>query len=63
MFKRIETAWNSRTPEYLHPRTKANLIWQLKMMVVVIAGMTAWDKYQERQLHKKYRNTEIHIAR
>lgn len=58
MFKRIETAWNSRTPSYLHPHTKDNLVWQLKLTGVLLAGMVAKDYYDERQFQKRLRTDD-----
>lgn len=56
MFKRIDTAWKSRTPTYLHNGTKENLIWQLKLTAVLVAGMWAYGWYEDRQEQKKYKN-------
>lgn len=57
MFKRLETAWNSRTPEYLHNGTKANIIWQLKMTALFIVGMYVHDKAQDFRQNRR-RNKE-----
>ena len=54
-FKQLETAWNARTPEYLHPRTKANVIWQLKITAVMLVGFVVYDEVQYR-LEKRRRN-------
>lgn len=54
MFKTIESSWNSRTPSYLHPHTKENILWQLKLLGVFLVAMAAKDAYNERQLRKKY---------
>lgn len=59
-FKKLETAWNARTPEYLHPHTKANLIWQLKMTVLVIGGMMLYDEIKDRRERNK-RNNKRHL--
>lgn len=53
-FKRLETAWNARTPVFLHNRTKENLIFQLIMAMMLILGMYAKDKYDERQETKRW---------
>lgn len=52
MFKKLERAWNARTPEYLHNGTKANIIWQLKISAVLLVAMLAWDEYKFRQERK-----------
>lgn len=51
MFKRLETAWNARTPVYLHNGTKENVIFQLALTVVLVGGMIAYDEYKERRDH------------
>lgn len=53
MFKKLESSWNSHTPEYLHPYTKANLIWQLKITAVLFVGMAAYEAYNEHQEKKR----------
>lgn len=55
--KRFESAWNASTPEYLHPRTKENMIWQLKLTALLLAGMWAkdwWDMRQEAKKRKEW---------
>ncbi len=53
MFKTLEAKWNSHTPAYLHPYTKENLIWQLKLSAVLFVGMVAWDAYETHRLKKE----------
>ena len=63
-FKSLETAWNARTPVYLHNRTKENFIFQLLLAAVIILGFMAHDEIQEyrkpssraRRLNKKLTN-------
>lgn len=57
MFKRLETAWNARTPEYLHNGTKANFIWQLKLTVLLVLGLIVKDRYDEYQTRRRYNKT------
>lgn len=55
---RIRRTWNAHTPDYLHPNTKANVIWQLKLvgiMLVFIIGKEAFDEWHERYRRKPYR--------
>jgi len=49
MFKKLEAAWNARTPVWLHNGTKENLIFQIGTAVVLIGAMTAWDEYKNRR--------------
>lgn len=53
--KRLEAAWNARTPTYLHNGTKENLIWQLKLLVLFLGFMFTKD-WVEFQLAKRRRN-------
>lgn len=53
MFKKIETAWNSRTPVWLHNGTKENLVFQLGTTVVLLGGIYAHDKIQDHRAAKK----------
>ncbi len=53
MFKSADPS--RRTPTWLQSRTKENIIWQLKMTVLVVSAMEAYDWYEERKL-KKMRN-------
>jgi hypothetical protein len=57
MFKRIETAWNARTPVYLHNRTKENFIFQMILLGLLFGGLMGWDKYQERREARKKNTT------
>jgi len=57
MFKKIETAWNSRTPVWLHNGTKENIAAQLGATVILLGGMYAHDKWQERRDLKKLKET------
>lgn len=45
-----------RLPTYLQPRTLENLVWQLKLLPVVFAGVLVYDyvmeKRDERQARK-----------
>ncbi len=38
-----------RTPTWLQNGTKENIIWQLKMTVLVVSVMEAYEWYQERK--------------
>lgn len=58
MFKKIETAWNSRTPVWLHNGTKENLAAQLGAAAVIVGGMMAYDALQERKRNKKLKEAE-----
>lgn len=49
MFKRIETAWNARTPVWLHNGTKENIIFQLSAAVVLVGAQIAWREYNDRR--------------
>jgi hypothetical protein len=42
-----------RTPAWLQSRTKENVIWQLAMAALLLAGMYAKDYYDE---HKEKQN-------
>lgn len=58
--KTLETAWNAHTPTYLHPYTKENLVWQLKLTAVVLVGIAAyegWETYQESKRLKRFKST------
>ena len=57
MFKKIETAWNSRTPVWLHNHTKENLVFQLGATVVFCGGMIAYHEWQDRRALKKLKET------
>lgn len=54
MFKNIARAWNARTPDYLHPNTKENLIWQLKLTGVLLVFIVGKGLYEDHQMRKKY---------
>lgn len=45
--------WNAHTPEYLHPYTKANVIWQLKLTGVLLVGLIGYEILKERREHKR----------
>jgi len=49
MFKKAETAWNSRTPVYLHNGTKENVIFQIASATVIVGAMFAYDEYKSRR--------------
>ena len=57
MFKKIETAWNSRTPVWLHNGTKENIIAQLGATVILVGGMIAYDELKDRRALKKLKET------
>jgi len=60
-FKKLETAWNARTPDYLHPRTKANFIWQLKltaMLLVVFWAKESYELYRERKKREQWKKEQ-----
>jgi len=58
MFKKLETAWNARTPVYLHNGTKENLIFQFGLLGIVLGIMWMWDRHHEQLMsspkRKKY---------
>ena len=54
MFKKLETAWNAQTPDYLHPRTKENVIWQLKLAVILVGGMIVYEEVKDRLERRKF---------
>lgn len=49
MFKKLEVAWNARTPVWLHNGTKENLIFQISTAFILCAAMYAWDEYKNRR--------------
>lgn len=49
MFKNLESAWNSRTPVWLHNGTKENLIFQIGTTFVVIGVIVAHEEYKTRR--------------
>lgn len=57
MFKKLETAWNSRTPVWLHNGTKENIIAQLGATVILVGGMIAYDELKDRRALKKLKET------
>lgn len=57
MFKKLETAWNSRTPVWLHNGTKENIAAQLGATVVVCGGMIAYGEWKDRRALKKLKDT------
>lgn len=46
---------SSRRPAWLQNGTKENVIWQLKLAVLYIAGISLKDWYEERKLKNKYK--------
>jgi hypothetical protein len=48
-FKRIETAWNSRTPVWLHNGTKENYIFQFTLVGVVLGIYIAVETVRDRR--------------
>jgi len=56
MFKKLELAWNARTPVYLHNGTKENIIFQLSLAAVLVGGMIAWDAYKDFRYNKQFLN-------
>ena len=57
MPKKLTAAWNARTPDYLHPYTRENLVWQLKLtavLIVVLSGKSAYEEYQERKKRARW---------
>lgn len=57
--KKIEAIWNAHTPTYLHPYTKENLVWQLKLTGVVIIGVVAYEAWTEHQMRKNDKTLHI----
>jgi len=55
-FKKLESAWNARTPVYLHNRTKENFLFQLALTPIVIGGIVLWQRYRDAQEDKKWTN-------
>jgi len=53
--KKLETAWNSRTPDYLHHGTKQNIIWQLKITAGMLAAMWIYDWYETWRNKRNYK--------
>lgn len=51
--KKLEAAWNARTPIWLHNGTKENLLFQLGLGLVLIGGMMARDAYQDRRIRRE----------
>lgn len=49
MFKKLESAWNSRTPVWLHNGTKENLIFQIGTAIVVCGAIGAYHEYKDRR--------------
>ena len=43
-----------RVPTYLQAHTKENFIWQLKMSVLLIAGLEIKNRIEDRKWRKKY---------
>ena len=52
-FKKLEAAWNARTPVYLHNGTKENFIFQLVLTVLLVGGMIAKDSYDQRKARRR----------
>lgn len=59
MFKRLEESWNDRTPVYLHPRTKENIIFQLILTVVFVGGWMTIQEWRDRREFKRLRSDTI----
>lgn len=57
MFKNLEKAWNARTPVYLHNGTKQNIIFQLTLVVLMLFGFYAKDKWDERREERRLNKT------
>ena len=53
MFKKLENAWNSRTPVWLHNGTKENIAFQLGLTVLYLGVMIAYDRWQDRKFRKE----------
>lgn len=51
MFKHADPT--RRIPVYLQARTVENLVWQLKLTAVLIAGYVAYETVQEHREKKK----------
>ncbi len=58
MFKTFATAWNAHTPDYLHPYTKENLIWQLKLAAVLMVGIIVYEEVQHRMEQRRLNKIE-----
>lgn len=59
MFKRLEESWNDRTPVYLHPRTKENIIFQLILTVVFVGGWMTIQEWRDRREFKRLHSDTI----
>lgn len=57
MFKKLETAWNSRTPVWLHNGTKENLIFQISGAILIFLGLSAYDRWETRRFNKRMKDT------
>lgn len=52
MFRTADTT--RRTPVYLQAHTKENLIWQLKMTVLMFVGIGLKDWYDKKKQKNRY---------
>jgi hypothetical protein len=59
MFKRLEAAWNARTPKYLHNGTKENFLFQLALTVLMLLGIWAKDEWEERQRRNRLKRLNL----
>ena len=60
--KKLETAWNARTPVWMHNRTKENIIAQIIVSVTLFVGWSICDEYQERKAARARKsNIEEHL--
>jgi hypothetical protein len=47
-----------RLPVYLQPYTAENLVWQLKLTAVLMAGILVYEVVQDRRRQNRYANLE-----
>lgn len=50
--RRLETAWNARTPKFLHNGSKENIIFQLTLAVLIFLGYVVKEKVDDRRAAK-----------
>ena len=56
MFDKTVAAWNTRTPDYLHPNTPENIVWQLKLLAVMLVGYEVGNQIRDRVQDRRRRN-------
>lgn len=58
MFKHADPS--RRTPTYLQANTKENVVWQLKLLPVLLLGIFARDWWEDRHYRRARKIARIH---